>query len=129
MSEVFTRGIRIAPSHDYGSKGVTIFNNAVPTMEAEYALQLIERFGLIAARQGDAEDGAGRQTQVLLEPSAVVDRAFSIARLAFQHIEEGRMYMTLPDLNAVNKANDEKVAADEAESLARAAKKRETQAA
>ena len=53
---------------------------------ANFAAQLIERFGLVAGRD-DGEDSVGRRALKLLDPQEVVDRAFAISNAFFDRAE------------------------------------------
>lgn len=69
----------------YGEIGE--IKNRIPSEEAQFAMGLIDRWGMVS---GNSKDGPA------LPPGAVVDRAFSIARLTFQHIKEYRMDTPFP---------------------------------
>jgi hypothetical protein len=66
---------------DYTIVGERALNSRVVNREAEFAMNMIEKWGLY---HGDKQ------------PGAVVERAFAIAALTFQHIKENRMDSPFP---------------------------------
>jgi hypothetical protein len=66
---------------------VTIHSTEQPIAEARYAMQLAERFALIAG-EDNGEDSAGRQKLRLATPDEVVQRACNIAHLMFTEIRD-----------------------------------------
>ena len=78
-------GDRTIVLRNYGE--MTEINNRIPSGEAAFALDLIARWGMVA---GNHKDGPP------LPPGAVVERAFDIAKLAYQHIKDNRMDVPFP---------------------------------
>ena len=96
---------RITDAHDYDDKKVVLFQTESPTQEGSFALQLVERFGLIAG-QPDGEDTAGRAKARMLTPVETVARAFDLAAESFRVMRERGMLVQLPDLNEINAEQD-----------------------
>ena len=69
-----------------------IHRHRVPCSEAVLAMNLIERWGMIAG-DADGEDSVGRQKGRLYEPEEVVERACQMADAAFATFE-ARGWMT-----------------------------------
>lgn len=69
----------------YGEVGEV--KNRLLSDEATLALELICRWGMVA---GNHKDGPA------LPPGAVVERAFDIAKLAYQHIKANRLDTAFP---------------------------------
>ena len=111
---------RISDRLEY-EKEVKLYYTEAPNQECQFALQMLERFGLIAARP-DGEDTAGRQKGELLPVADTVARAFDLAEEAFRVARARGLMLTLPDLNDVNAEKD-------AERAARDAKRKEAAAA
>lgn len=109
--------VRICSEHDYGSKQVKVFQTEMPNAEAQFAMALVERFGLIAA-EPDGEDSSGRQKGQVMPVAAVVARAFDLAQASFDAARERGWMVTLPDLNEINAESDKKRAAKEAREAA-----------
>lgn len=91
-------------------KSVTLYVTKALDREAEFALALVERWGLVAGVP-EGEDSAGRAQLRLLTPAEVVARAFDCAKLAYAEAEKRGLVIDLPDLNEVNKEVDAKNAA------------------
>ena len=98
---------RITDESRYGDKQVQIYETEIPNAQGRFALDLVERFGLIVA-QPDGEDSAGRQKAMLLPVGDVVARAFAIADEAFLALREHGLMVAVPDLNEVNAEADAK---------------------
>jgi hypothetical protein len=81
---------------------VTIHALEHPIAEARYAMQLAERFALIAA-DDDGEDSAGRQKLRLSTPEEVVDRACKIAHLMYVEIRDRNWMLPVEDYATVQK--------------------------
>lgn len=64
--------------------------NRVLSDEANFALAMIEKWALVSSDGGVALNGQ------LMKPGAVVERAFEIARLTFEHIKANRMDAPFP---------------------------------
>lgn len=62
---------------------VQVHDAQVPQPMAQFAMQLIDRWGMIAAAP-DGEDSTGRAKFRLLEPHEVVTRACQTAQIAFE---------------------------------------------
>jgi hypothetical protein len=112
-----TLKFRITEEHDYGSKKVQMYRTEVPNEEAEYAMQLLEKFALIAGAP-DGEDSAGRQRGKLVAVDATVARAFDIAREAYRVARERCLMVQLPDLSEINAEADAKRAKKKEKELA-----------
>lgn len=63
--------------------------------KAQLAIRLIERFGVIAGMDG-GEDSAGRQKAALMPPADVVERACSIADIAYDAFAQRGWLTKLP---------------------------------
>ncbi len=61
--------------------------NRLRSDEAIFAMSMIERWGMVATHQKEGP---------ALPAGAVVERAFNIAKLTFQHIKENRMDVPFP---------------------------------
>jgi len=70
--------------------------NRIPSEEAVFAMSLIEKWGLVAMH---GKDGP------VMQPGAVVERAFDIARLTFAHIKANRMDTPFPFAKVFQDAN------------------------
>ncbi len=101
-------------------KKITPYCTRIPTQEASFALSMIERFGLVSGKDG-GEDSGGRHHIALMEPEAVVERAFKIAALSFRHMESAGLFVQLPDLNQVNAERDAEKAEESAKRQAKKA--------
>ena len=76
----------------YKNKGVTVHNTEIPEDEAKLALDLISRWGMVAAMP-DGEDSSGRSKVRLSTPEELSERAFSTAKIAFETVRaNGLMY-------------------------------------
>jgi hypothetical protein len=76
------------------------------TIEARFAMALIERWGLVAAQE-DGEDSAGRQKVRLSSIKDVVDRAANTAALAIKEFSDRGWMVDVPSYDDVTKlAND-----------------------
>ena len=96
---------RITDVHDYGDKKVVMFHTEMPNSEGTFAMQLVERFGMVAG-EWDGEDTAGRAKARLMTPAETVARAFAIAAESFRVMRERGMLVPLPDLNEINAGQD-----------------------
>lgn len=98
----------------YGhEKQVRIFHTEMPNAVAQFAMQLMEKFGTVAAIP-DGEDTGGRQRCRLQTPEELVTRSFEISEFAFAQARSRGHMVQVPDLNEINKEWDEKQAAKEA---------------
>lgn len=102
--------VRITEEHNYGDKKVVMFHTEAPNYEGQLALELLNRFGLIAA-EPDGEDSGGRQKQKLLPVETAVARCFDLAHEAVRVLHERGLMVALPDLNEINAQEDSKRAA------------------
>lgn len=68
-------------------RGVSEIRNRMPNEEAVFAMGLIDKWAMVATQ---GHNGPA------MKPGQVVDRAFEIARLTFQHIKEYRMDTPFP---------------------------------
>lgn len=110
---------RVTEEHSYGEKAVKLYRTEAPTMEAEYALLMLERCGLVAADM-DGEDSAGRQKIKMFPVKDTVERAFDLAQEAFRVARSRGLMAQLPDLNEVNADVDARRAAKQAKEDAKA---------
>lgn len=78
----------------YGA--VNFLENERPELTAQLALQMLERWGPVAAME-NGYDEAGRQKMKLLTPKEVVDRAFGIAEEAIRMTRNKGLMYTIPD--------------------------------
>ncbi len=97
--------VRITDEHNYGDKKVSLYVTEVPNKEAEFALELLCRFGLIAGTP-DGEDSTGRQKAALLPVAETVTRCFDLAHEAYRMARERGLMVTLPDVNEINADKD-----------------------
>jgi hypothetical protein len=107
---VNTMGYRITTKGEtvYGDdKHVVLYHTERPAPEAELAFAFIERWAMVAGMP-DGEDSGGRQKLRLMNPSELVERAFSVARLAMDAARESGLMLQLPDLNEINSEVDAK---------------------
>ena len=108
-----THILRITDESSYGDKKATVHFLTIPNQEATFALQMLERFGLIAGRD-NGEDSTGRAKGELLPVAETVDRAFALSKGAFRHMREAGMLIEMPDPNTINAAQDAKRASKRA---------------
>lgn len=99
-----TMNYRITDELSYDRK-VVMYRTEMPNYEAEYALQLLERWAIVAGKP-DGEDSAGRQRLALPEISELVARAFDVSQEAFRVARERGLMLALPDLNWINAEKD-----------------------
>ena len=96
---------RICDEHSYGEKAVKVFGTEYMSQEAQMAITLLEKWGMVAAVP-EGEDSAGRTTLRLMDPGEIVSRAFDIARLAMREARSRGLVLTVPDLNEINAERD-----------------------
>lgn len=103
-----TADIRVVSKYrnELHAKTISVFGLEHPTQEASLAFALIERWGMVACA-ADGESSDGRQKLRLMNPTELVDRAFSVAALTFERARDNGLMIDLPDLNEVNKDVDE----------------------
>lgn len=99
--------LRLTDEHNYGDRKAVLHFLEMPNQEANFALQLLERFGLIAGRD-DGEDSTGRAKLQLLPVAETVARAFDLSAEAFRVMRERSMLVDLPDPNSINAEQDAK---------------------
>lgn len=78
-------GDRTLTTSTYGEVGE--IRNRILNEEASFAMDMIQRWGLAMTH---GKDGT------IMQPGAVVERAFAISELAFKHIKENRMSAPFP---------------------------------
>jgi hypothetical protein len=86
---------------EYGDSKIQIHETEILEAEARLAFSLLERWGMVAACP-DGEDSAGRSKLRLSETNELIDRAFDVARLAFDRARNtGLIYNCgpLPELD------------------------------
>lgn len=111
--------VRITDEHNYGDKKVVMFHTEAPNYEGQLALELLNRFGLIAGAP-DGEDSGGRQKSKLLPVDETVARCFELAREAMRMLRERGLMVALPDLNIINAKKDAESTAKEDANKAKA---------
>ena len=89
--------VKIQPRHANGSFEIFAHTNFVAYPQAQFALALIERWGLITGRD-DGEDTAGRAKTTFLGVEETVERAFSMAEAAYAEIERRGWMEHVPDM-------------------------------
>ena len=65
--------------------------------EGRLAVQLLERFGMIAGRP-DGEDSAGRRASALLSPQEAVTRSVEMASLMAKALREKGLVVLMPPM-------------------------------
>lgn len=66
-------------------------------LEGRLAVQLLERFGLVAAKEG-GEDSSGRQAFALLPPVEAVERSITMAQLMAARLRERGLVAMMPSI-------------------------------
>jgi len=79
---------------------IFVHDTEVPCQEARFAMSLLERFGLIAARDG-GEDSAGRAKTTEQTPEQSVERAFLIAELAYKKMRAKGMLLDVGTIEEI----------------------------
>jgi len=79
----------------YRAGEVFIYQTKYPSLRARLAIDLLERWGLVASRT-DGEDSAGRQQIELMAPAEIVGRACNIADLAISEMEARGWLLEVP---------------------------------
>jgi hypothetical protein len=106
--------VRIHSEHDrYDEKSVTVYETEIPNQEARFGMEIISRWAMVAAKDA-GEDSAGRHRVQLATEQEVVNRAFTIANLAFTHMRAMGLLVKVPDINEVNAERDAKKTAKNA---------------
>jgi hypothetical protein len=85
----------IAITEDQFGRGHAIHKLRAPCTEASLAINLIERWGLVAAKP-DGEDSAGRAKLELLTPEELVNRACDTADLVLKECEARGWMLPIP---------------------------------
>lgn len=78
-----------------GSTEITICHTEVPQEKAKTALDLMRHLAIVAG-EVNGEDTAGRQKLRLMTPEEVVDRAISIADIAWNKFREKDWILDVP---------------------------------
>jgi len=94
MNTIDDVGFRVV-DEGYRKGRVLIYSTKAPTRRAILAMQLLERWGMVAAHE-DGEDTAGRQKFRLLLPDELVSRACETADQAIMEIEKRGWYLEIP---------------------------------
>lgn len=98
MGEIGT----MAPSRSFGHSELFyggVHSKEMVTPVGNYAMDIIRHWAMIAWSPREQEDTAGRQAFATLSPEEVVQRAFSIAELAFAELRKRGMMVPVPDVN------------------------------
>jgi hypothetical protein len=81
----------------YASKaGIISHRRLFPDPRAEFAMQIIERFALVAARPDTLEDSAGRQQIRMQTPPEIVTFACEVADLSFAQFRQRGWLLHVP---------------------------------
>lgn len=75
---------------EYGQQKLILHETEVPEAETRLAFSLLERWGMVSATP-DGEDSAGRSKLRLSTPTELIDRAFSVANLAYSHARKNNL--------------------------------------
>ncbi len=86
-------------------KTVRAFYTEAPDRAASFAMELLEKWGLVAAMP-DGEDSSGRAKMRLPTTQELVTRSFDIAEAAMAEARTRGMMVDLPDLNQINEKWD-----------------------
>jgi hypothetical protein len=94
--------LHVVPVKDrYAREGGVVAHAAFqPDPRAGFAMQIIERFALIAATP-DGEDSAGRQAMRLREPAEIASFASRVADAAFKEFQERGWLLAMPAYEAL----------------------------
>ncbi|MDD4893125.1 MAG: hypothetical protein PHH73_03915 [Candidatus Rickettsiella isopodorum] len=76
--------------------GTSVRENELLEREAEIALEMIIRWGLVSAMP-DGEDSTGRQRMRLLDPIELVDRAYETANLFMIEARKRNLILFVPE--------------------------------
>ena len=87
-------------------KEVTIYTTEAFQIEAEIALEMITKWGMVAGIP-EGEDSSGRSKLRIATPEEVVNRACAATEIAMKAFRDRGWVLTLPDLQEVNSMNDE----------------------
>lgn len=105
--------VRIRPQFRGDQKDVVVYSVEHADQTAVFAMQLLEKWGLVAAIP-DGEDSAGRAKLRLPTVNEIVTRAFDIAEVSMSEARMRDLMVNVPDLNEINKESDDAEAAKEA---------------
>ncbi len=72
-----------------------LYSSEMPEPEATFAMQMLERWGMVAAMD-DGEDSAGRQKIRVATPEELVWRACTVAEVAFAEFDRRGWMLKLP---------------------------------
>jgi len=89
-----------------GENEVIRHETEMPTMEANMAFNLLEKWGMITFTDA-GEDTAGRQKGKLLPVKETVKRAFDIAEAAFEEMRKRKLCVALPDADTIFNLKDD----------------------
>ena len=84
---------------------VRLHNTETLNLQAEFARELILRWGMVAAIQ-NGEDSAGRHQLKLLTPQEVVDRAMEVTLLTFKAFHDNDMIVKIPTIEEMQEIAD-----------------------
>ncbi len=99
MSEK-TDFLEIGYAGQFRPRGLILHNRKIPDARAVFAMQVIERWGMVAAIE-DGEDSAGRQKLRLATISELVERAVQVSAAAFELFESRAWIVDTPDFATV----------------------------
>jgi len=85
VKKVIKNGDRYVVTSGYDKIEYMEVRSRTPNEEAAFAMSMIEKWAL----------GVGRN-EALMKPEEAVERAFTIARLTYQHIKDNRMSTPFP---------------------------------
>ncbi len=95
MSETTGKLIDYIVQPTYNGAEIKIVRLAVPTPQAELAMTLIERWGIVAG-DVDGEDSAGRQKVRLQTVEELIERACKTAEAAMAEFQNRGWMMAIP---------------------------------
>ena len=79
-----------------GSTSSQAYYRQAPSLQAQWALQFLERWGLVAGEDG-GEDSQGRAKYRLQAPDEAVQRACAIAEKLYEEFERRDWLLEVPD--------------------------------
>ena len=106
-------GFRVVRPRKNGGADVEVYNTTVLMTRARVALDMIARWGMIAAKPGDGCDEAGRREYALQEPAELVDRACLTVELAFAEFEKRGWTLETPTPEEAERQLEEQADATE----------------
>ncbi len=95
MSETTGKLIDYIVQPTYNGAEVKVVRLTIPTPQAELAMTLIERWGMVAG-DVDGEDSAGRQKIRLQTPDELIERACKTAEAAMAEFQQRGWMMAIP---------------------------------